>query len=204
MRTLAEPAVTETLQRRSRFIAALQRCDTEHAARDFITARRSTHPKATHHCTAYILGPHGDITRTNDDGEPSGTAAAPMLDVLQGHQLTDTTAVVTRYFGGIKLGAGGLARAYAHAVAAALADTPTFTLTPAHRLTITCGYANASLEAELRAHHIHINHTEYAAELHFDITVADTAYTWLTDWLATHTGGQATITDQGPTTLETG
>ena len=81
---------------------------------------RSTSRDARHHCTAFVLGPDGTTTRSNDDGEPSGTAGAPMLEVLRGRGLTDVVAVVTRWFGGTLLGTGGLIRAYGDAVSLAL------------------------------------------------------------------------------------
>ncbi len=117
-------AATEV--RRSRFLAALARTDTEEQARAFVADRRRTHPDARHHCTAFVLAGDGaqPRERTSDDGEPSGTAGQPMLDVLRGADLVDVTAVVTRWFGGVKLGTGGLVRAYSDAVVAALVEAP--------------------------------------------------------------------------------
>ena len=83
---------------------------------------KKEHYKATHNCSAFILGEKSEIKRTSDDGEPSGTAGIPMLGVLESHQLTNLCVVVTRYFGGIKLGAGGLIRAYAGSVALAVKE----------------------------------------------------------------------------------
>ena len=94
----------------------------EEEARDFINSIKKEHYKATHNCSAFILGEKSEIKRTSDDGEPSGTAGIPMLGVLESHQLTNLCVVVTRYFGGIKLGAGGLIRAYAGCVALAVKE----------------------------------------------------------------------------------
>lgn len=107
--------------KRSRFLTRIRRVTSEEDARGVIEERRSTHFDARHHCSAFILGPDGRTARSSDDGEPAGTAGIPMLTVLQRHELTDVVAVVTRYFGGIKLGAGGLVRAYSDAVAEAVA-----------------------------------------------------------------------------------
>ena len=87
-----------------------------------ITTIKKEHYKATHNCSAFIIGERSEIKRTSDDGEPSGTAGVPMLGVLENHNLTNVCVVVTRYFGGIKLGAGGLIRAYAGSVALAVKE----------------------------------------------------------------------------------
>ncbi|WP_349829213.1 YigZ family protein [Brevibacterium litoralis] len=106
--------------KRSRFIARVAHVETEEQARAVVEEERSAHPKARHHCSAFVLDPDSRTQRSSDDGEPSGTAGIPMLEVLTGHGLTYAVAVVTRYFGGTLLGAGGLVRAYGGAVSAAL------------------------------------------------------------------------------------
>lgn len=119
--TLAAGAAAEIEISRSRFITRLERVSTEDEARAVIAGVRAEHPRARHHCSAFVLGPDGRVQRSNDDGEPSGTAGAPMLDALVSAGLSDVVAVVTRYFGGVLLGAGGLTRAYRAAVAEAVA-----------------------------------------------------------------------------------
>jgi len=118
MRTIYAPARSEIEIKRSRFIASCARTDSEEAAREFIAQIRREFPDARHHCTAFIIhqdtGP--DTARSSDDGEPAGTAGNPMLKVLTESDLTNVTCVVTRYFGGTKLGTGGLVRAYSGAV----------------------------------------------------------------------------------------
>src|SRR5690625_4457046 len=106
-----EGSVQMTIQK-SRFIGYVKRVETEEDAQDFIQEIKKKHHDATHNCSAYIIGEHDQIQKANDDGEPSGTAGIPMLEVLKKQKLKDTAVVVTRYFGGIKLGAGGLIRAY--------------------------------------------------------------------------------------------
>lgn len=118
--TLASPAAAELEVRRSRFVCDVAPAGSEEAARAFIEHVRSASRDARHHCTAYVLGADGATQRSNDDGEPSGTAGAPMLDVLRGRGLTGVVAVVTRWFGGTLLGTGGLIRAYGDAVSLAL------------------------------------------------------------------------------------
>lgn len=116
---------TEVEIKRSRFITWLGRTDTEAEARQFIGEARAAYPDARHHCLAYVLDEEGSPTAKNsDDGEPAGTAGTPMLTSLMGADLTNVTAVVTRYFGGIKLGASGLTRAYGSCVAKAVAAMP--------------------------------------------------------------------------------
>jgi len=119
-RPLGGTAEAEIVVSRSRFLARVCRVEDEESARAFIASIRATDHDARHHCTAFVIGPDGALRRTNDDGEPSGTAGRPMLEVLAGREVSDVVAVVTRWFGGILLGTGGLVRAYGDAVAAAL------------------------------------------------------------------------------------
>ncbi|WP_295014610.1 YigZ family protein [uncultured Microbacterium sp.] len=126
--TISEAVESELVVRKSRFLTIVAPARTNEEAEGVVAAQRRRHADARHHCTAMIFGVHGDRARSSDDGEPSGTAGVPMLDVLRRRAMTDVVAVVTRYFGGVKLGAGGLVRAYSTAVSAAL-DTAT----PVHR-----------------------------------------------------------------------
>jgi uncharacterized YigZ family protein len=126
--TLAEPEFRHELEiKRSRFITVLHRTGDEDQARSSLAGLRKEFYDARHHCSAFVLGPDRSVQRSNDDGEPSGTAGAPMLEALLKREtapgvadLSDVTAVVVRYFGGILLGAGGLVRAYSESVSAAL------------------------------------------------------------------------------------
>ena len=121
-RTIKEDGQVQEEIKKSRFICHAKRVYSEEEARDFITAIKKEHYKATHNCSAFIVGERSEIKRTSDDGEPSGTAGVPMLGVLENHNLTNVCVVVTRYFGGIKLGAGGLIRAYAGSVVLAVKE----------------------------------------------------------------------------------
>ena len=120
--TFKENGTVQEEIKKSKFICHVKRVSSEEEARDFINAIKKEHYKATHNCSAFIIGEHSDIKRTSDDGEPSGTAGVPMLGVLENHHITNSCVVVTRYFGGIKLGAGGLIRAYASSVAQAVRE----------------------------------------------------------------------------------
>ncbi|MCT1689929.1 YigZ family protein [Brevibacterium sp. p3-SID960] len=142
--TLRREAHAEIEIKRSRFIARVVPVETEEAARAVIEEQRAAHSKARHHCTAFILDADGRTQRFNDDGEPAGTAGAPILEVLTGHELTYVVAVVTRYFGGTLLGAGGLVRAYGGAVSAALEDAQVVTRTLLTPVTVELNYATAA------------------------------------------------------------
>ncbi|MGT2832300.1 YigZ family protein [Streptococcus halotolerans] len=122
-KTIKTNRITEEDIKKSRFICHLKRVNSEEEAREYIAAIKKEHYKANHSCSAMIIGENSEIKRSSDDGEPSGTAGIPMLTVLEKQELTNIVAVVTRYFGGIKLGAGGLIRAYAGSVAHAIKET---------------------------------------------------------------------------------
>jgi uncharacterized YigZ family protein len=118
--TVKETGQHEIVIDKSRFIAHIARATTEEEATQFIQAIKKENNSATHNCSAYLIGQTDNIQKANDDGEPSGTAGVPMLEVLKKRELKDTVAVVTRYFGGIKLGAGGLIRAYDRSISEGL------------------------------------------------------------------------------------
>lgn len=118
--TIFEPATKEIVIEKSRFICTLSKVHNDVEAQNFIKEMKKKYWDATHNCSAYVLGQNSTAERSNDDGEPSGTAGLPMLEVLRKNSLYDVAAVVTRYFGGIKLGAGGLIRAYTMSVAEAV------------------------------------------------------------------------------------
>ncbi|MFI3618071.1 YigZ family protein [Enterococcus avium] len=122
-RTIKEDNQHEVEIKKSRFICFLKRIETEEEAKAFIQQIKKEHWKANHNCSAFVLGDHHEIQRSSDDGEPSGTAGVPMLEVLKKNDLINVCAVVTRYFGGTKLGAGGLIRAYSGSVAQAIVHT---------------------------------------------------------------------------------
>lgn len=115
-RTIRENGVHEIEIKKSRFICHLRRVKSEEEAQSFIEEIKKEHWKATHNCSAYTIGMNDEIQRAHDDGEPSGTAGVPMLEIFLKRELKNVAAVVTRYFGGTKLGAGGLIRAYGGAV----------------------------------------------------------------------------------------
>lgn len=118
--TISQDGQNQIEIKKSKFICHLFRIDNEEQAREYINQIKKEHYKANHNCSAYLLGENFEIQRGSDDGEPSGTAGVPILEVLKKNELQNTLAIVTRYFGGIKLGAGGLIRAYSTSVSEAL------------------------------------------------------------------------------------
>ncbi|OYO18921.1 IMPACT family protein [Enemella evansiae] len=160
--------------KRSRFLAVVRRVDDEAAARAVIEEQRRTHRDARHHCTAFILGPAPAIMRSNDDGEPSGTAGAPMLEILRGKELSDVVAVVTRWFGGTLLGTGGLTRAYGDAVRAALEGARLVRRVEWVRLDLDLPHADAGrVEAELRDAGVAVLGADYGASVRLRLTADD-------------------------------
>ena len=118
--TLLRTAQDEYVVQKSRFLCDAAPCETEEAALSFLQDKRTRYRDATHHCYAYVIGANAGIIRYSDDGEPSGTAGLPMMEVIRRRGVVNCCVVITRYFGGILLGAGGLVRAYAHSCAVAL------------------------------------------------------------------------------------
>lgn len=151
--TIARDGSAEIEEKRSRFLCTLRRVAREEDARAVVEALRKQHWDARHHCTALIIGPPPvPVERSNDDGEPAGTAGAPMLEVLRGAGVSDVIAVVTRWFGGTLLGAGGLVRAYSAAVTAALDEVGTLRRELVREHTVEVSHDVAGrLETSLRA-----------------------------------------------------
>lgn len=192
---------TETVVNRSRFICTLYRVATDAEARERISAHRKANWDATHNCTAYVLD-EGQAARSNDDGEPAGTAGVPMLEVLRGRDLTDVLAVVTRHFGGVKLGAGGLVRAYGASVSAAIDAAGTVALANWQRLSVRVDYGLAgSLEGLLRLREdVRLVNVAFGAEVVFDLGCADAEL--LVDWLASQSAGAAEVEPAGTLRVE--
>lgn len=129
-KTTAENGTASYEIQKSRFIAYTSHVETEAEARDFVAAIKKKHFDARHNCSAWVLGADSSQQKSNDDGEPGGTAGNPILEAIKQHDLTNVVVVVTRYFGGIKLGAGGLIRAYSHTASLGLEATPCLEVKP--------------------------------------------------------------------------
>jgi uncharacterized YigZ family protein len=162
--TVARPAEAEIEVKRSRFLCTVRRVGDEAAARAVVDGLRKQYWDARHHCSAFRI--HPDVERSSDDGEPAGTAGAPMLEVLRGQGLSDVVAVVTRWFGGTLLGAGGLVRAYGDAVRAALDEAGTLRRTLVREHLLDLDHADAGrVESELRGRGVAVVGTDYAARV---------------------------------------
>ncbi len=138
--TVSGESVGEYSEKRSRFIATLRHTETEEQAAAFLAEMRSKYWDARHNCYAYSMS-GGALKRFSDDGEPHGTAGKPILDIIDGSGLTDITVVVTRYFGGVLLGTGGLVRAYSAAAREAVANANRVKMTPCTVYKAGCGYS---------------------------------------------------------------
>lgn len=161
-RTIACRVEAELEVSRSRFLTIIEPVAEEAQAREVIAAVRSEHRSAGHHCTAFILGADGSTTRTNDDGEPSGTAGHPMLTALKGEGVTFTVAVVARWFGGVKLGTGGLSRAYGEAVHQAMAGATVVSYGLKELVSTPVGFGEASrVEHAMRSRGYHVQEVSY-------------------------------------------
>ncbi|WP_035054483.1 YigZ family protein [Carnobacterium pleistocenium] len=149
--TIKQDGQFELEIKKSRFICHLKRVTSEIEAQNFIQVIKKEHGKANHNCVAYLIGDHDEIQRAYDDGEPSGTAGVPMLEVLKKRQLKNVVAVVTRYFGGTKLGAGGLIRAYGKTVSQGLNDCGIVERRLHTQISVVVAYpASGKLENSLR------------------------------------------------------
>ncbi|MBO4400912.1 MAG: YigZ family protein [Selenomonadaceae bacterium] len=152
--------------KKSVFLANVSHVETEESAREFLNQIRKKYFDATHNCSAWILGETGDKQKSNDDGEPGGTAGNPILDAIKKNELTNICVVVTRYFGGIKLGAGGLIRAYSHTAALGIAAAKIVRMTTFQKIAVTVEYSFlAQIENFLRNKKISVANAEYAADV---------------------------------------
>ncbi|MFF2963765.1 YigZ family protein [Streptomyces sp. NPDC057963] len=193
-RTVARAGVHETEINRSRFICALAPAATEQEAQDFVARVRREHPTATHNCFAYVIGADASVQKASDDGEPGGTAGVPMLQMLTRREMRYVVAVVTRYYGGVKLGAGGLIRAYGGVVGEALDEIGTLTRQRFRLATITVGHQRAGrLENDLRATGRTVREVRYAESVVIEIGLPDADVEVFRGWLADATAGEARL-----------
>ena len=178
--------------KRSRFLATVARVESEAAARAVIERIRTEHWQANHNCTAWRIGEGGRSQRTSDDGEPSGTAGIPMLEVLKRRDVTDVLAVVTRYFGGTLLGAGGLIRAYGQAVTAVLDEVGIVERQPLSVVAVQASHQDAGrLDNALRTTDYQLGDVTWADQVIFSLYLTADELPGFTAWLAEATGGRS-------------
>ena len=197
-RTIKEDGQVQEEIKKSRFICHAKRVYSEEEARAFITAIKKEHYKATHNCSAFIIGERSEIKRTSDDGEPSGTAGVPMLGELENHNLTNVCVVVTRYFGGIKLGAGGLIRAYAGSVALAVKEIGIVEIKEQAGIQIQMSYAQYQEYGNfLKEHNLMELETNFTDQVETIIFVDKEDKEDIKSSLIEFFNGKVTLTDQG-------
>lgn len=196
--TVKEDGQSEIEIKKSRFICSFKRVTTEEEAKTFIQAVKKEHWKANHNCSAFVIGDKSEIQRSSDDGEPSGTAGIPMLEVLKKNELINVVAVVTRYFGGIKLGAGGLIRAYTQAVSHGLTEVGIVEGTLQQELAVAITYPQlGKLENFLELQQVTVKETRYTDQV---IVICMVDETDISQFKATVTellNGQVTF-EKGP------
>jgi uncharacterized YigZ family protein len=201
--TVKETGQHEIVIDKSRFIAHISRATTEEEAINFIQKIKKEHNSATHNCSAYLIGETDNIQKANDDGEPSGTAGVPMLEVLKKRELKDTVAVVTRYFGGIKLGAGGLIRAYGKSVSEGLNHIGVVKRQLHQIVHITVDYTLlGKMENELRNSVYPIKEMDYMDKVEIQMYVPIKESKAFRDWIIDLSNAQSEILFGGVEYLE--
>ena len=185
-------------EKKSRFIAQIAPADSEEAAVSFIESVRKKYYDARHNCTAFVIGSNRQITRCSDDGEPSGTAGKPILEVLLGAEITNVAAVVTRYFGGTLLGTGGLVRAYTQAAQKAVQNAGIAVMRYGTELTVGTDYTDVSrIQYLFSGKKIEIADSRYTDKVEFDIRIPAQEKELLEKELTQITSGRARITVTG-------
>jgi uncharacterized YigZ family protein len=180
---------------RSRFISHIARAETEAVAQEFIQTIKKKHSDATHNCSAYLIGENDQIQKANDDGEPSGTAGVPILEVLKKRKLKDTVVVVTRYFGGIKLGAGGLIRAYGKSTSEGLDAVGIVERRLVQTIHVKIDYTwLGKIEKEIRASSYIIKEIHYLDIVELEVYVEDEQVQVFIDWMTELTNAQCNFT----------
>lgn len=201
--TIKTEGSDEVIIQKSRFIGYVKRVESEGAALEFIQKIKKKHADATHNCSAYIIGEHDQIQKANDDGEPTGTAGVPMLEVLKKQHLKDTAVVVTRYFGGIKLGAGGLIRAYGGTTSQAIKTIGVVKRQLMQGFSITVDYTLlGKLENLLRNSDHILENMNYVENVEFIVYVKTGDETTFKDWIIDLTSDQAKINTIEPKYIE--
>lgn len=192
--TVKKEHTFENVINKSRFIAHIKPVTSEEEAKSFINEVKTQHKDATHNCSAYTVGPEMNIQKANDDGEPSGTAGVPMLEILKKLDIHDACVVVTRYFGGIKLGGGGLIRAYSGAVRDVIYDIGRVELRAAIPVTVTLNYdQTGKFEYELESTTFMLRNQSYTDKVSYEIDVVQTEYDKFIEFLNKTTAGNYEI-----------
>ena len=184
----------EIIEKKSRFIATVKPVKSEEEAIAFIEGLKKKYWNATHNCSAYVIGEHFQVQRCSDDGEPSGTAGKPMLDVLLGEELHDTAVVVTRYFGGTLLGTGGLVRAYQASTKAGLEASTVITKMHGSRVSVETDYTGlGKIQYILGQRGLTILNSEYTDKVALEVLLPETEVKTVMAEITEGTNGQAVM-----------
>ena len=195
--TIKEEHQFENVINKSRFIAHIRPVQNEEEAKAFINEIKSSHKDATHNCSAYTIGSEMNIQKANDDGEPSGTVGVPMLEILKKLEIHNACVVVTRYFGGIKLGGGGLIRAYSGAVRDVIYDIGRVELREAVPVTITISYdLTGKFEYELASAPYMLRNQFYTDKVSYQIDVVKEDYEEFIQFLNRNTAGNYDLEEE--------
>ncbi|MGW7435558.1 YigZ family protein [Streptomyces sp. NPDC054849] len=198
--TVAREGVHESEINRSRFLCSLAPAATEQEAQEFVARIRKEHSTATHNCFAYVIGADASAQKASDDGEPGGTAGVPMLQMLMRRDVRYAVAVVTRYYGGVKLGAGGLIRAYGGVVGEALDELGTVTRRRYRLATVTVDHQRAGkVQNDLRATGRTVVDLRYGSAVEIEVALPEADLPAFEAWLADSTAGSAGLTLGGET-----
>ena len=182
----------EIIEKKSRFIATVKPVKSEEEAIAFIEGLKKNYWNATHNCSAYVIGEHFQVQRGSDDGEPSGTAGKPMLDVLLGEELHDTAVVVTRYFGGTLLGTGGLVRAYQASTKAGLEASTVITKMHGSRVSVETDYTGlGKIQYILGQRGLTILNSEYTDKVTLEVLLPEAEVKTVMAEITEGTNGQA-------------
>lgn len=192
--TFNEYGESELIIQKSRFIAYGKRTESEKEAQDFVQSIKKKHYDATHNCSAYLIGEYDEIQKANDDGEPGGTAGVPILEVIKKRELKNTTIVVTRYFGGIKLGAGGLIRAYSSAASQVIDETGVIERKLMQEFNIEIEYSLlGKIQNEIKDTSFLLGDIIYEDMVYFDILSEIKDEESLKEWIINLTNNKVTI-----------
>jgi uncharacterized YigZ family protein len=192
--TIADFGQKEIVIHKSRFIGYAQPVTSEKEAVAFIERIKKQHGDATHNCSAFVIGERDEIQRSSDDGEPSGTAGKPILEVIRKQGIKDTAIVVTRYFGGIMLGAGGLIRAYTQGAAAAIHAAGYIERTLHQIVSARVDYTwVGKIQRDLEHREDTIQHIDYLDKVTFHIAVRVGEVEAFEQWMNNLTAGQAIL-----------
>ncbi|MEQ6019883.1 YigZ family protein [Staphylococcus saccharolyticus] len=196
--TIKQAHSIENVVNKSRFIAYIKPVYSEDEAKSFIDEIKTQHKDATHNCSAYTVGPEMNIQKANDDGEPSGTAGVPMLEILKKLEIHNACVVVTRYFGGIKLlGGSGLIKAYRGAVRDVIYDIGRVELRPAIPVTVTLNYdQTGKFEYELASTTYLLRDQFYTDKVSYRIDVVKDEYENFINFLSRITSGNYELNEE--------